>query len=277
MLNAMSLGNRAHCIQHAWIMLKSLVPHFYHKMHLTCTILRNASSLIYLCFKELGAENRRPNTAGTISVVMIAYCRKIAYPLICLTYLLTSHVDSVHRVPAGDESPPLGTISRNGLCVFPQCSPISSGSSFVVSCHILFGLPLLFFHHIYGAMWPKPIASSLFLPARLYLAVRCAEKCTDWIRAENCGQVQKTNFVIRHRLTRRYLRRLLFSMSRRNAQHKMRPDVTHVAWSVCSCVCDVSGMFVRLVATLYLTLWLFPYRFIWCISEFLGGILKYVI
>ena len=133
------------------------------------------------------------------------------------------------------------------------------------------------FHHIYGAMWPKPIASSLFLPARLYLAVRCAEKCTDWIRAENCGQVQKTNFVIRHRLTRRYLRRLLFSMSRRNAQHKMRPDVTHVAWSVCSCVCDVSGMFVRLVATLYLTLWLFPYRFIWCISEFLGGILKYVI
>ena len=39
------LGNRAHCIQHAWIMLKSLVPHFYPKMHLTCTILRNASSL----------------------------------------------------------------------------------------------------------------------------------------------------------------------------------------------------------------------------------------
>ena len=40
------LGNRAHCIRHAWIMLKSLVSHFYPKMHLTCTILRNASRLI---------------------------------------------------------------------------------------------------------------------------------------------------------------------------------------------------------------------------------------
>ena len=40
------LGDRAHCIQHAWIMLKSLVSHFYPKMHLTCTILRNASRLI---------------------------------------------------------------------------------------------------------------------------------------------------------------------------------------------------------------------------------------
>jgi len=39
------LGNRAHWIQHAWIMLKSLVPHFYPKMQLTCTILRNASRL----------------------------------------------------------------------------------------------------------------------------------------------------------------------------------------------------------------------------------------
>jgi len=40
------LGNRAHCIQHAWIMLKSLVSHFYAKMHLTCTILRNTSRLL---------------------------------------------------------------------------------------------------------------------------------------------------------------------------------------------------------------------------------------
>jgi len=40
------LGNRAHCIQHAWIVLKSLVSHFYPKMHLTCTILRNASRLL---------------------------------------------------------------------------------------------------------------------------------------------------------------------------------------------------------------------------------------
>jgi len=39
------LGNRAHRIQHASIMLKSLIPHFYPKMHLTFTILRNASSL----------------------------------------------------------------------------------------------------------------------------------------------------------------------------------------------------------------------------------------
>ena len=39
------LGNRAHCIQHARIMLKSLDSHFYPKMHLTCTIFRNASRL----------------------------------------------------------------------------------------------------------------------------------------------------------------------------------------------------------------------------------------
>jgi len=39
------LGNRAHRIQHASIMLKSLIFHFYPNMHLTFTILRNASSL----------------------------------------------------------------------------------------------------------------------------------------------------------------------------------------------------------------------------------------
>jgi len=43
------LGNRALCIQHAWIMLKSLVSHFYPKMHLTCTILRNASRIMQVC------------------------------------------------------------------------------------------------------------------------------------------------------------------------------------------------------------------------------------
>ena len=43
------LGNRAHRIQHASIMLKSLVPHFYPKMHLDDywrPLFRNPSSLI---------------------------------------------------------------------------------------------------------------------------------------------------------------------------------------------------------------------------------------
>ena len=49
------LGNRAHCIQHAWIMLESLVSHFYPKMHLTCTILRNASRLAWLNRSDVGS------------------------------------------------------------------------------------------------------------------------------------------------------------------------------------------------------------------------------
>ena len=32
--------------------------------------------------KELGAENRRPNTPATISVVVVAYLRRIFYPII---------------------------------------------------------------------------------------------------------------------------------------------------------------------------------------------------
>jgi len=43
------LGNWAHCIQHASIMLKSLVPHFYSKMHLDDywrPFFRNPFSLI---------------------------------------------------------------------------------------------------------------------------------------------------------------------------------------------------------------------------------------
>ena len=64
------LGNRAHCIQHAWIMLKSLVPHFYPKMHLTCTILRNASRLsAHLVVPDKGPLN------GCVSVCCIRYLR----------------------------------------------------------------------------------------------------------------------------------------------------------------------------------------------------------
>ena len=40
------LGNRAYRIQHTQIMLKSAVTNFYSKMHLTCTFLRNSSSLM---------------------------------------------------------------------------------------------------------------------------------------------------------------------------------------------------------------------------------------
>jgi len=39
------LGNKAHRIQHTQIMPKSAVPNCYTKMHLTCTFLRNPSSL----------------------------------------------------------------------------------------------------------------------------------------------------------------------------------------------------------------------------------------
>jgi len=155
-----------------------------------------------LCFKELGAENRRPNTAGTISVVVIAYCRKIAYPLISLTYLLTclltSHLDSV---------PPLGTISRKRTLL--RLSTVQPHlSRFFIRCVLprLLWSASSFLSTTSTARCDLNLAPSLFLPARLYLAVRCAEKRTDWIRAENCGQVQKTNFVIRHWLTRRYLR-----------------------------------------------------------------------
>ena len=58
------LGNRAHRIQHASIMLKRLVPHFYPKMHLDDywrPFFRNASRLNCFMFKYSMTERNQWN------------------------------------------------------------------------------------------------------------------------------------------------------------------------------------------------------------------------
>jgi len=62
-----------------------------------------------LCCKELGAQNRLPNTPATISVMVVAYLRKIAYPVVYISQydvLRTSLVGVVQKAAAKLGRPP---------------------------------------------------------------------------------------------------------------------------------------------------------------------------
>ena len=79
-----SLGNRVYRIQHAQIMLKSLVPNFYPKMPLRFTYCGNPTSLLVLqlpppCFLLCIDLFDIPHMFSAVSIILFFICCKFSF------------------------------------------------------------------------------------------------------------------------------------------------------------------------------------------------------